>query len=178
MRNNIPVMSILLCVSGLSACTMDDGSSTYSSELPYRYQNQNIQLYSDGYQGSPYRSDWQDKKEVAVPESYHVGNGHAPVPAKDRDREWVTGQNPQSYTIELADDEKASAVANTLYKTPKNEHSAEVKYKNNNTTHYKGLYGSYPSKDAAEQALSTLPQDIKQRATVKTWGTVQQGMDE
>ena len=87
-------------------------------------------------------------------------------------------QNAQGYTIELADGDKAAQVAGALYKAPKNQRTAEVKYQQGGKTYYKGLYGSYPSYDAAQQALSTLPADVKQKAGIKSWGSVQHGVGE
>ena len=84
----------------------------------------------------------------------------------------------QNYTIELADGDKASEVANTLYKAPKNDRMAEIKYQKDGKTYYKGVYGSYPSLEAAQQALTTLPDEIKQKAGVQTWGSVQQNVHE
>ena len=89
----------------------------------------------------------------------------------------MNSQNSQAFTIELADEEKASQVANTLYKAPKNERMGEVKYQRDGKTYYKGLYGSFPSYEAAQQALSALPSDVKQNAGIKKWASVQNGVN-
>lgn len=176
MLNKIQALSICLCVTGLSACTTSYSPKTYTN---YQYSAESTtQLYQDGYTGGGYYSDSYQEKSVVVPESYHVGVNHAPTPHTDRDKEWVNSQNSQSYTIELADDEKASEVANTLYKAPKSERMAEVKYQRDGKAYYKGVYGTYPSYEAAQQALKSLPEDVKQKAGVKTWGSVQSGVTE
>lgn len=171
MQTKTKILSVAICVSGLTAC------SSFNSPSYPSYQTSNLQgtqIYPEGYEGSAYYSDSsQGKKPMAVPESYHVGAYHSPTPHTDRDREWVNSQNPQSYTIELADGDKAATVAKTLYEAPKNERMAEIKYLRDGKTYYKGLYGSYPSKEAAEQALSALPADVKQSASVKEWNAVQ-----
>ncbi len=170
------VLSICLCISGLSSCTTIYGPKTYTN---YQYSAESTtQLYSDGYSDGGYYSDSYQEKTVVVPESYHVGVNHSPTPHTDRDKDWVNSQNSQSYTIELADDEKASAVANTLYKAPKSERMAEVKYQRDGKAYYKGVYGTYPSYEAAQEALKALPEDVKQKAGVKTWGSVQSGVNE
>lgn len=178
MLNKKRLLGIVVCVSSLSAC------SSYNSENDSYYQaynpnNQGTVIYSENYDSRNYYPEMQqDSKPVVVPETYHVGAYHSPTPHANRDREWVSGQNPQSYTIELADDEKASRVANTLYNAPKKERMAEVKYERNGKTYYKGLYGSYPSYEAAQKALSELPADVKQKAGVKSWSSVQSGVTE
>lgn len=169
MLNNNKTLSLLICVTSLSACT-SMGPNPYMTNQPYVYDGS--QLYPEGYESIDY-SSMGEKTQVVVPESYHVSAEHAPTPHQDIDRHWVNEQNSQNYTIELADGDKASQVANTLYKAPKNEHMAELKYSRNGKTYYKGLYGSYPTHEAAEQALSALPADIKQSAGIKTWNSVQ-----
>ncbi len=173
MLNKYKIVSLLVCVSSLSACTSmnQESSTTYQ---PYAYDG--AQLYPEGYEGSAYSSE--EKHQVVVPESYHVGAEHSPAPPKDVDRAWINQQNSQGYTIELADGDKASQVANTLYKAPKQERMAEIKYQREGKTYYKGLYGTYSSHEAAEQALSSLPPDVKQNAGIKTWGSVQSGVGE
>ncbi len=167
------VLSVCLCAVSLSACMGGAGQTYNSNYQTYHYDAP--PLYPDGYDNTPVYMD-EPSQNVVVPESYHVSSYQAPTPAKDLDRTWVNSQNPQAYTIQLADDEKASRVANTLQKAPKNEHMAEVKYQRGGKAYYKGLYGSYPSAEAAQQALSDLPADIKQDAGIQTWGSVQQSV--
>ena len=174
MLNKNRIVSLFICVSSLSACTSTI-PNRYTTNQPYVYDG--AQLYPEGYESIDYSSTI-DKSQIVVPDSYHVSTLHAPTPHKDIDRAWVDSQNAQGYTIELADGEKASQVANTLYKAPKNERMAEVKYLRNGKPYYKGLYGSYPTHEAAENALSTLPADVKQSAGIKTWANVQDGVRE
>lgn len=173
------IVSISLCMMSLSGCMLDGTSNnSYRSDYP-TYDYQPSPLYPEsldnvGYYGAPAES----KNNVVVPESYHVGSVHSPTPSKNVDRTWVSGQNPQSYTIELADGEKASQVARQLQKAPKNERMAEVKYQRSGKAYYKGLYGTYPSYDAAQQALNALPEDVKQGAGIKNWGSIQNNLSE
>jgi len=176
MFNKTRVLSICLCISNLSACT-----TTYEPRSSANYQystDTTAQLYSEGYDGGGYYSDAYQEKTVVVPESYHVGVNHSPTSHTDRDKTWVNSQNSQRYTIELADDEKPSEVANTLYKAPRSERMAEIQYQRDGKTHYKGVYGSYPNYEAAQEALKSLPEDVKQKAGVKTWGSVQSGVNQ
>ncbi len=78
----------------------------------------------------------------------------------------------------MADGEKASQVAQTLYKAPKNDRMAQIKYQRNGKDYYKGLYGSYDSPEAAQKALDALPPDIKQGAGIKNWSNVQGNLNE
>jgi len=137
-------------------------------------------IYPEGYENNGGMSDVtpQDKKVVAVPDSYYVGSAARPVSHKDDDRGWMSNQNPNSYTIELAHDEKASHVANVLLNTPKTDRSAQLKYQQSGKTYYKGLYGSYSDRESAQKALDALPDTVKQNAKIESWGQVQQNTAE
>ena len=176
MLKNTQILSIFLCVSGLSACTTDNPPPVYRDYQTYTYTMP--PLYPEGYEGSVYSELPQEKAPVEVPDTYHVGTFHSPTAHKDMDREWVNNQSAKNYTIELGNGEKAAQVANTLYKAPKNERTAEVKYQHEGKTYYKGLYGTYPSYEDAQKALNTLPADVKQKAGIKSWGSVQNGVNE
>ncbi len=175
MLKKTQLFSLLLCISSLPACTSYGPSSTSS----YQYSTEDTQLYPAKYESNIYLSDqYQESKQVIVPESYHMGANHSPTTHTDRDRSWMNSQNSEGYTIELGNSDKASEVAKTLYKAPKNDRMAEIKYQKEGKTYYKGLYGSYPTLEAAEQALKALPEDVKQTAGVKTWGSVKTGVGE
>ena len=105
---------------------------------------------------------------IAQPEEIN-----SPVKAKDMDTDWVNNQNPGTYTIEVADSEKASEVAGILYHSPKKERMAEIPYQQGRKTHYKGLYGSYDSKETAQKALNELPPDIQKQAGIVQWQAIQ-----
>lgn len=129
----------------------------------------------------PNNSFWGSRypvREVVVPESYHVGAYHSPTSHKDKDRHWVNEQNPQSYTIQISEDERAASVANKLTIAPKDERRAEIKTYKDGKTYYKGLYGSYKTKEEAEKALENLPPELKTGAGVTNWGTVQMDVQE
>jgi hypothetical protein len=178
MLTKFNALPLSICILSLSACTFDGTSpSTY-----YQGNASETSLYPEGYEGvGGYNvQSMPDERvhDVVVPESYHVSTYGSPTPSKDLDKNWVTSQNPQSYTIELAQSDKASQVAGTLYKAPKNEHTAEVKSQRYGKTYYQGLYGTYSSYEAAQQALNSLPEDLKQNAGIKTWGSVQSTVSE
>jgi hypothetical protein len=176
MNNKIKLITVGLCVINLSSCTMNEDNYTTSYQT-YTYDE--TQLNPQGnYQMNNYGYQNQSSQSVFVPDSYHVGEYHSPVSFKDRDRNWVKSQNPQGYTIEVADDEKASHVAQKLYKAPKSDRMAQVKYQRNGKAYYKGLYGTYDNAEAAQKALDALPPEMKQGAGVKNWGNVQGNLDE
>lgn len=177
MLNNYRILSISLCVCSLSACTIDD-TTTYTNDQLYQpYTYSSTRWNPQGYENTGYTELPQDQKPVEVPESYHVSATHAPTSHTDLDHNWVNSQNAQAYTIELSNSDKASQVAGTLFKAPKNERTAEIKYQHDGKTYYKGLYGSYPSHEAAQQALDALPADVKPNAGIKTWGSIQSGIN-
>jgi hypothetical protein len=189
--NTIRLVVIGFCVSTLSACTTMNGNGgypgyyagSYNTHTPnYNYEQMQYYQYQQNYQsynvGNDYGYGESPRGQVTVPDSYHVGAYHSPTAAKDRDKKWVSSQNPQSYTIEVADDEKPSRVAKKLYQIPKNEPMAEVKYQRDGKAYYKGLYGTYSSPEEAQKALNSLPDDVKQGAGIKSWGHVQSNVSE
>ncbi|AHE66509.1 SPOR domain-containing protein [Legionella oakridgensis] len=175
MLNKIRIIVVLIYTISLAACVAYNPNG-YMNYQSYTYDGK--PLYPESYEGN-YRYYEQENyhpeatKQVVVPDSYHVGPYHSPASHKDRDRQWVESQNPQAYTIELANGEKASQVAGQLYKAPKSDRMAQIKYQQNGKTYYEGLYGSYSSYEAAQQALNALPDDIKQGASIQSWGNVQ-----
>ncbi len=191
MQIKLRLMAVSIGVLSLSACMLDGGndfSSTGYNANPYQLpSNQTSLLYPEGYENTSSYNTYStyntsndmdaiapaSENQVVVPDTYHVGAYRSPASPKDVDRSWVTSQNPQGYTIELANGEKASHVANVLYKAPKNERMAEVQSQRNGKPYYEGLYGSYPTQEAAQEALNKLPDDVKQNAGIKTWGSVQ-----
>ncbi len=180
MFNKNRILCICLCISGISACTTDT-STVVTNYQPFKYDN--AELYSEGYESTTYvdnnyPDEPQDKKPVSVPNTYFVGTSNAPTSHKDLDKSWVKSQSAEGYTIELSNSEKAADVAGTLFKAPKSERSAEVEYQREGKTYYKGVYGSYPNKDAAVQALKQLPTDVQQQAAIQSWKNVQNGLDE
>lgn len=181
MKNNIKFLAVGLCTLGMSSCGVyEDRSDIVYETAVYSSVPSNTYIYGQGYYRMNNYNDenYPAQEGVSVPETYHVGAYHSPVSFKDRDRTWVSSQNPQGYTIEIADDEKAAQVAQKLYKAPKNDRMAQVKYQRNGKAYYKGLYGTYDSPEAAQKALDALPAEIKQGAGVKNWGAVQGNLNE
>lgn len=164
-------MSILL----LTACTTSQ--ETIYTAYPALQQNAIPYYHSSTlYNLSDYNSDSYERANVTLPDSYHVGTTHSPTRAKDIDKRWVNEQNPQGYTILIADDERAATVAKKLYLLPKKDRMAEVKYQRNGKNYYQGVYGSYNSQQDAQAALDSLPPEIKQQAGVKAWNSVQSNL--
>ncbi len=168
------IVSLSLSIMTLSGCMIDGTNNHYNGYQSNDYQHS--QLYPESYD-TPINYDTQPQN-VVVPESYHVGPNASPMSSKDRDRNWVSNQNPMGYTIVIADNEKANRVAGALQKAPKNEHMAEISYQNGGRAFYKGLYGSYADYESAQKALNNLPQDLKQDAEIKSWSSVQQTISE
>ena len=177
MQNSTRFIGFSLCCMGLSACSNYAQFDFEHYKSPAK-SDPGIQLYPDGYDnGGAYAPAGAEKKPVDVPDSYHVNATQAPVSFKNRDKGWISTQNPQGYTIELANDEQASQVANALQKAPKDERTAEVEYAQDGKKHYTGVYGTYPSYEAAQQALSALPEDAKKSANIRTWGSIQNNLN-
>jgi septal ring-binding cell division protein DamX len=172
-------VGLLICTLSLSACGMmkPNGEASYYS--PYSFGQSEYTatapLYPDGYDNTSENAYKPGTREraVTVPESYHVSSESAPASFKDRERSWVGRQNPQNYTIQLDDSEKASEVASTLQKAPKDARRAEVKYHRGGEKYYRGVYGTYSSYESAQKAMNKLPGHLKTNAKIKTWGSVQ-----
>ncbi|KGP63032.1 hypothetical protein EP47_00610 [Legionella norrlandica] len=176
MNTRIKYLALSIFVMNLSSCmvyedTYTSGYQVYTYDYSQLYPQTYYTMHNDSY-------DYRPAQGVVVPDSYHVGEYHSPVSFKDRDKSWVHNQNPQGYTIELADDEKAALVAQKLYKAPKNDRMAQVRYHRNGKAYYKGLYGTYDSPEAAQKALESLPPEVKQGAGIKNWGSIQGNLDD
>ncbi|MCA0403766.1 MAG: SPOR domain-containing protein [Proteobacteria bacterium] len=179
-------LAIGLSVIGLSSCgtTRVDNfytrSPNYVSYQPYVYDN--VDYYQQNYDtGVGSSADYTDIRvygerrvsNAEVPESYYTGSYRSPVSPKEADKSWAKSQNVGHYTIQVADEPQAASVAATLSTLPKTDRSAEIKYQANGKTSYRGVYGSYKNYQEAEQALSKLPADVKNRAIIKIWSNVQ-----
>lgn len=162
----------------LSSCaSMERQESVYrryTSYQPDYYSYNHARYYAQSYEsGANYGDETQVIYTNSNADAYDTTARVRPTSHKDLDSQWVKSQNAQSYTIELADSDKASQVAGQLYKAPKTDRRAQVKYYQNGKTAYKGLYGSYSSYEEAEKALNNLPADLKQGANIKHWSAVQ-----
>jgi hypothetical protein len=122
MLNSVKNTALVISISSLCACaTYNPGG--YTTSLPSSTDH-GTELYPEGYENTGYSSDYH--QQVSVPDSYHVSSYHPPEKSKNVDEQWVGGQNPTGYTIEVADGDKASSVANTLLQAPKNERKVKL----------------------------------------------------
>ncbi|MCW8407806.1 SPOR domain-containing protein [Legionella sp. PATHC035] len=171
MDKKINLALIVICAFAMSSCTKDE----YISYPAYSYVDITQRPYNiDSYNMANYNYGYQQKQQVNVPNSYHVGELHSPVSFKDRDETWVNSQNPKGYTIELTEGDKASQVAQVLYKAPKKDRMAQVKYERDGKTRYRGVYGTFGTPEEAQKALNSLPPELKSSASVINWSSVQQ----
>lgn len=169
------MLVITVSIGGLSSCM--DQSTHLNAYEPYHYAD--ASYFSESYSLGSYNG-WDNRsgRQVTVPDTYYAGATHSPGKHKDLDKNWVSTQNPQGYTIEIAEGNKASQVAGKLFKAPKKNRMAQIKYNQNGGAYYKGVYGSYNSYEDAQKALKELPDDIKQGAGIKQWGSVQSNMSD
>jgi hypothetical protein len=173
MFNNPGFLTVCILSAGLTACASHEANyqnfqSYYTSYGYQPYQYQDIGYYRSDY------SNGYSESTVTVPDSHYAGSYRSPTSHKDMDRNWVNSQNPKSYTIQIGESEKASQIAGRLYKAPKSDRSAEIKYNRDGRSYYKGVYGSYNNLDDAQKALNNLPAEIKQGADIKPWSSVQE----
>ncbi len=112
-------------------------------------------------------------KGVVLPATYYLAEGK-PVSHQVSDTTWVDKQDSAGYTIQLADNDNAPQVAQTLQKAPKNARMAQVQYNDNGKSGYIGVYGTYATKEEADAALAKLPANLQTAAKVEPWSTVQE----
>lgn len=150
----------------LQSCGMNSMYSDRSSHWMSNYG------YSYGYD---YDTDYRYRPKRAIHEErgYHLSQGATPTSHKHRDREWIYQQNQQHYTIEVGSGDKASSVAKKIHKSPRTGGSAQFRHKRGNQTVYTGVVGSYKSREDAEKALNSLPEEVRGTAKVRNWGRVQ-----
>lgn len=157
----------------LQACQSNMGQGPSFSNKNYAHYRKQMRMQDDVAGGPPGYS-----KPVSVPYSPQFAGRSTPKSHKERDLEWINGQNPSSYTIEITSDEKAAAVANSLYEIPKEERMGQFKHKQNGKTVHTGVYGSFSSQEEAEKALSQLPESARTKAQVKQWNNLQSEANE
>ncbi|WP_028388718.1 SPOR domain-containing protein [Legionella fairfieldensis] len=185
---NLHFLTLCLCAASLSSCSrVAPYDERYISYKPYAYENTKFANERDYERYMERHMEQKDYSrspiDITSPESYYMhiyGSStsrkstlYRPVSHKEVDERWVRVQNPNSYTIEIANDAKASWVANKLYRMPKNNRSAQIRYYRNGKSYYSGLYGSYLNYEEAQRAFNNLPPDMKQGAVIKNWNNVQ-----
>lgn len=107
-----------------------------------------------------------EKKVVATNRVYP--SKIMPQTAHQSDREWVSSQPANAYTIQVAKHAKPSQVAKVLYQAPKTAHVAEVA----TASGYIGVFGSYHTQEEALQAMQTLPEGIRKEAKITPWNQI------
>jgi hypothetical protein len=176
MKRSYWLSAITVSVLSLSGCQW--GSDSPYASHPYAYGDNYYNPHTNGqlndtFQGGTGRRPYYGTPQV--PETYHLGGKRSPDNFKSVDSNWVNSQNPNGYTIELSNSDKPAEVARQLTETPKLERTAQVKYEKDGKTYYRGVYGTYPTKEAAEAALKKLPENIRSKADVNQWNKVQSG---
>lgn len=169
MKHVYKLAACTLTIALLNGCHVMDWSSNGPNYGDDYYNSQSNYPLSarDGNSGGPRygRPGYTESSSIA----------YKPNPDRfaNLDSDWVNKQSPGSYTIELANSEKRTDVAKQLTDTPKLARTAQVKYQENGTTRYRGVYGTYPTRQAAEAALAKLPANVRQNASIHKWETVQ-----
>ncbi|MBA3536294.1 MAG: SPOR domain-containing protein [Tatlockia sp.] len=174
MFNKVRFLTLCIFSAGLTACATNEANYQNFQSYHTNYVYQPYQYQDTGYYSSYDYSNSYSESKARVPDSHYTGSYRSPTSHKDMDRNWVNSQNPKAYTIQIGEGEKASQVAGKLYKAPKSDRSAEIRYNRDGRSYYKGVYGSYNNLDDAQKALNNLPPEIKQEADIKSWSSVQE----
>ena len=161
----LKLVSILPALSILAACTSVNVPNSETKEWIYPVKSPYDQeLYETYHSEAKELPKFVKTAEVPQPQ----------VSAKNVDVAWVKQQNPTGTTILIASNEQPLPVSMSLMDTPKDQRSAALKYDQNGTPHYSGIYGSYTDKESAELALNKLPDNLKSNAKVVNWSDMQQ----
>lgn len=182
--------SLLLMICFASGCSMMDGTAedSYRNVANYDGRYYDYNSYYDERANIDYRqvnqqdyvnssnSYYYNTPNITVPNSYHTSGGSQVRSHKSRDKNWAQTQNGNDYTIQLDNNAKASSVAKTLTKAPRQYRKAQIRYQKNGQSRYTGVYGSYKSKKEAQQAYEKLPSDLKSQANIKKWNSIQQDL--
>jgi septal ring-binding cell division protein DamX len=158
----LKISLIATFIGFLNACSWDMPNSptremVYPIDNPYGYEDNQI---NQDAQPLP-----KFVKTAEVPQMQ--------VSAKNMDVDWVRKQNPSQYTIMIASNDKPLAVSQALMEIPKNQRSAALKYERNGQVYYTGVYGNFSDSTQAQEALSTLPENVRREANVVEWSRVQ-----
>lgn len=148
-----------LCLTGCG--TIFGGTANSAAPVVDHYNNY---IPTTSEQGGE-RNYSAEPRKVTVPDSSFFTGRATPVSHEALDSEWVQQQNPNSYTIEVASDEKPAAVADVLQQIPKLARTAQIQQDNK----YTGVYGSYSSQEEAQSAFNKLPANIRRKAKIKQW---------
>lgn len=177
--NVLKHISLSCCIAGLFSCAEIYSDKTlYTNDNPINSHTlyDASQIFDDNSNATMNEQEVK-RQQVKVPDSFHLGASHQPIPHQDLDKKWVNDQNSAGYTIALGESEKASQVASKLYQAPKNARMAQVKYYRNGNPYYQGVYGSYNTYEEAQNALKALPRDLQQTAGIKNWSKVQNAIN-
>ncbi|MCX7116068.1 MAG: hypothetical protein NTW08_09215 [Gammaproteobacteria bacterium] len=145
-----------------SALAVDPYHYPYNSPSTTMPTDSVFQQFSDG---STPDSNWTASFDN---EDLKTKTMHArvmPSSAHQHDRDWVSAQPVNAYTIQIAQHAQSTQVAKVLHDTPKTARMAEVATANG----YVGVFGTYQTKEDAAQAMQSLPESIRKEARVTPW---------
>ncbi len=113
-------------------------------------------------------------RHIPTQPGYHFTDASNPTSHKSRDKGWIHKQAPGHYTIMMGEGKSPAEVAKLLHKSPKKNRAAQYKFHHGGNKASSGVWGSYNSPEAAQRAMSSLPEHVRKSAKVKKWGYVQQ----
>ena len=150
------------------------GGSWYNSDSSYWWHSP----AEDYGQDSPasqhhYRGERPPSRPIVVSPGYHLSESSTPVGHTDRDKSWVSSQDPAGYTIEMGRGSRPAEVAKALYQSPKSQRGAQLIYQENGQSKSTGVYGTYKTREEADAALAKLPSDVRGNAKISNWSDVQ-----
>lgn len=153
---------LLPIISLLNACSWNTPTAN-TREMIYPINN-------------PYPEEDMNSYQEARPLPKFVKTAEVPqthISAKNIDNQWITAQNPESYTIMLIAKEQPLVISQELMEIPKNQRSAAVKYERFGKVYYTGVYGNFNDAQQAQQSLESLPSNLREQAQVVQWNKVQ-----
>ncbi len=100
-----------------------------------------------------------------------------PAPPGPRDATWIMRQSPEHYTLQLVSVSSAERAASYVTSQPDPGDFAVYRLQRDGRILHVVIFGSFPSREAAEQAARKLPASIGQvKPWLRTFGQVQAGV--
>ena len=88
-------------------------------------------------------------------------------------RDWISRQNPQHFTLQLASSLDAAAIIRLIHKQRIEQNAAYYSTRQNGRTWYSLVYGSFTNRGSAHQAMRHLPRSLRRNhPRIRSFGEI------
>jgi septal ring-binding cell division protein DamX len=106
--------------------------------------------------------------QTSAPSSSTEAADQAPAPAPPdngiKGRDWISKQDPRHFTLQLASSVDETKIIHLIRKQRIERHAAYYSTRQNGRTWYSLVYGSFPNRSAAHQAMGKLPRVLRRNS--------------